>query len=141
MAWSMVIGNTERKQRKRDGRAALHNLSKTAGGRSRARRVRLQRRRRMPQAGRLFNSKGDRGRDARATMERKTGQRGSERNVPFYETNPFGFRGLSGVSVLLTETYAVCSVVCKWVRFPKRTHLGAVFEGCSLKIGSVCSRR
>src|ERR1017187_3632948 len=42
-----------------------------------------------------------------------------ERNVPFHETNPFYFRVVFDVSILDTETYVVCSGVCKWVRSGK----------------------
>src|ERR1017187_10236051 len=87
-----------------DGRTTTSRT--TAGRRSRARRARLQRRRQ--QAGRLFHSKGDRGRDARATTERKTGQRGSERNVPFYQTNPPFLPAFFCVSIMLSVTYVVC---------------------------------
>ena len=48
--------------------------------------------------------------------------RGDERNMPFYETNPFQIRGLFYVFPIFTDTYDVCSGVCKWVRFPERTH-------------------
>src|ERR1017187_5627952 len=47
-----------------------------------------------------------------------------ERNVPFYQTNPFCFRVLFDGAISFSETYAVCSDICKWVRFPKRTHFG-----------------
>src|ERR1017187_2561035 len=52
-----------------------------------------------------------------------------ERNVPFHETNPFCFRVLFGVSHLFTETYAVCSGVCKWVRSGKTNPFWGVFWG------------
>src|ERR1017187_5914279 len=47
------------------------------------------------------------------------GKDGRERNVPFYETNPFYFRAVLDVSCLFAITYVVCRRVCKWVRCRK----------------------
>jgi hypothetical protein len=43
------------------------------------------------------------------------------------ETNPFSFRAIGDVSILDTETYDVCSCVCKWVRSGKTNPFGGGF--------------
>src|ERR1017187_5061718 len=52
-----------------------------------------------------------------------------ERNVPFYETNPFYLCEVFDVSHLCTETYVFCSGVCKWVRSDKTNPFSGVYEG------------
>jgi hypothetical protein len=61
-----------------------------------------------------------------------------ERNVPFYQTNPFQFREVFVVSILYTETYAVCRSVCKWVRSGKTNPIWRVYRTVFNEEG-VCS--
>ena len=63
-----------------------------------------------------------RGKDAQRRVPTKALVGDQEAPLRFCETNPFYFRVNFVISILDIATYVVCSRVCKWVRFGKRTH-------------------
>src|ERR1017187_3645392 len=44
------------------------------------------------------------------------GEERDEESVPFYETNPFFWRGIFSISSVFEDAYVVCRWFCKWVR-------------------------
>src|ERR1017187_9605776 len=68
----------------------------------------------------------------RRALPKEVGKSCGASNMPFCETNPFHFRVVFDVSIVNTETYAVCRGVCKWVRSGKTNpFLGGSSDGTS----------